>query len=91
MVALVPEEGDRAAVTALVERRFGGTGIGQNVVIGTAPELTAHFRRLHGEGIDRFYVWFVDFAPIATLQRFSGIIAATAPTASGSPPRPGLT
>jgi alkanesulfonate monooxygenase SsuD/methylene tetrahydromethanopterin reductase-like flavin-dependent oxidoreductase (luciferase family) len=78
MVALVPEERDRAAVTALVERRFGSSRIGQGVVIGTAPELTAYFRRLHAEGIDRFYVWFADFAPIATLGGFSDIIAATA-------------
>ena len=85
MVALVPDESARAEVTALVERRFGSSRIGQGVVIGTAPELTAYFRDLRTEGIDRFYVWFADFAPISTLQSFSDVIAAT--TGASAPTR----
>jgi alkanesulfonate monooxygenase SsuD/methylene tetrahydromethanopterin reductase-like flavin-dependent oxidoreductase (luciferase family) len=35
MVALVPSDDDRENVTAVVERRFGATGIRPNLVIGT--------------------------------------------------------
>jgi hypothetical protein len=52
-------------------------------------ELTEHFAALHGKGIDRFYVWFADFAPVATLNRFAEVTASfgTTPTArSGEQP-----
>jgi alkanesulfonate monooxygenase SsuD/methylene tetrahydromethanopterin reductase-like flavin-dependent oxidoreductase (luciferase family) len=71
MVALVPSEDERAAVTELARRRFGGTKIGASMVVGTAAELAEHFARRHAEGVDRFYVWFADFAPVETLDRFA--------------------
>ncbi len=77
MVALIPHERDRAAVTATAERRFGGTVMGENLLLGTAPELADHFARRHAEGVDRFYVWFTDFAPPDTLQRFAEVIASS--------------
>lgn len=70
MVALVPSEAERADVTALVQRRYGG----MKPIIGTVPELVDHFSALHAQGVDRFYVWFADFAPGPTLQRFSDVI-----------------
>ena len=76
MVALVPTEGDRAAVTRLVARRFGGSGLGDTIVVGTAGELAAHFAALRGRGVERFYVWFADFAPPDTLRRFGEVIDA---------------
>jgi alkanesulfonate monooxygenase SsuD/methylene tetrahydromethanopterin reductase-like flavin-dependent oxidoreductase (luciferase family) len=76
MVALLPSEADRDEVTAVNQRRFGGTQIGANLVIGTAPELAEHFSRLSGGGVERFYVWFADFAPVETLERFSQVIDA---------------
>lgn len=78
MIALVADEAERAETTALIQRRFGGVGMGRSVVIGTAGELTDHFARLHEGGVDRFYVWFTDFAQPATLERFGEVIAAVA-------------
>jgi alkanesulfonate monooxygenase SsuD/methylene tetrahydromethanopterin reductase-like flavin-dependent oxidoreductase (luciferase family) len=72
MVALVPSESERAEVHATAMRRFGGMG----PVIGSAPELVDHFLALTARGVERFYVWFADFAPVATLERFAGVIAA---------------
>ena len=71
MVALVPSEAERAEVTELAMRRYGG----MHPVIGTAPELAEHFERLHAQGVERFYLWFADFAPVATMERFAGVIA----------------
>jgi alkanesulfonate monooxygenase SsuD/methylene tetrahydromethanopterin reductase-like flavin-dependent oxidoreductase (luciferase family) len=76
MIALVPKESARAEVTALVERRFGGTLLGDRMVLGTAEELAEHFGRLHADGVDRFYVWFADFAPPETLARFGEVMEA---------------
>ncbi len=66
MVALVPEGGDRAAVTEAATRRFGYS----RPVIGTAPELVEHYTGLADRGIERVYTWFCDFAPVATLTEF---------------------
>lgn len=85
MVALVPDERERAAVAAAAERRFGGTPMGENLLLGTAPELAFRFSRLHAEGVDRFYVWFADFAPVETLRRFSDVIAAVSAAHDGGP------
>ena len=76
MVALVPSEQEREEVTAMARRRFGGM---KWPVVGTAPELAAHFDGLHARGVDRFYVWFADFAPVPTLQRFAEVIDTSSP------------
>jgi len=68
MVALVPDEPSRAAVTEQATRRFGAYGDG--LVIGTAPELVERFAGLADRGVDRLYVWFADFAPSSTLAAF---------------------
>lgn len=74
MVALVPSEAEREEVTATVNRRFGQWDAG--LVIGTAPELVDHFRGLVERGVERFYVWFADFAPPTTLAAFGeGVIS----------------
>lgn len=75
MVGYVPSEEDREEVTATVRRRF--TGWDSGLVIGTAPELVARFRELQDRGVERFYVWFADFAPPATVAAFGeDVIAA---------------
>ena len=74
MVALVPDEAHRDEVTALARRRFGADGMGRNLVIGTALELAENFAGLHERGVERFYVWFADFAPVPTLERFAEVI-----------------
>lgn len=75
LVALVPSESERDAVTGAATRRFGGYG---SLVIGTAEELAAHFNQVASRGVERVYAWFADFAPVDTLQRFGEVIAARA-------------
>jgi alkanesulfonate monooxygenase SsuD/methylene tetrahydromethanopterin reductase-like flavin-dependent oxidoreductase (luciferase family) len=73
MVALLPDESYRDEVTALARRRFGS--MGRDMVIGTAPEIADHFAGLHGQGVERCYAWFADFASPATLERFGEVIS----------------
>ena len=74
MVAFVPDEAARDEVTATAERRFGYMGDG--LLIGDADEVSAHYRELHRRGVDRFYVWFTDFARPATLAAFGEQVIA---------------
>lgn len=67
MIALVPTESERDAVTELTHRRFGPR---TSAVIATAPELVEHYGRLAEQGVERVYTWFCDFAAPATLERF---------------------
>lgn len=67
MIALVPSEPDRAAVTELTHRRFGPD---TSAVIATAPELVDHYAALAAQGVERVYAWFCDFAAPATLEAF---------------------
>jgi alkanesulfonate monooxygenase SsuD/methylene tetrahydromethanopterin reductase-like flavin-dependent oxidoreductase (luciferase family) len=66
MVALVPEESQRQAVTELVMKRFGRS----SAVVGTGPELVDHFAGMAEGGVERVYAWFCDFAPPTTLAAF---------------------
>lgn len=67
MVAYVPDESARVAVTELTHRRFGPN---TSAVIGTAPELVDHYGALAAQGVERVYVWFCDFASPDTLAAF---------------------
>jgi alkanesulfonate monooxygenase SsuD/methylene tetrahydromethanopterin reductase-like flavin-dependent oxidoreductase (luciferase family) len=78
MAALVPSEAAREDVTAAARRRYGG----MKPIIGNSEELAAHFSNLHARGVDRFYVWFADFAPVPTLERFADVINAVPSTRS---------
>lgn len=78
MVAILDSEAERAAVTEVAQRRFGGTSMGSSLVIGTKEQLAAHFAGLHSRGVERVYVWFADFAPAASLRRFAEVIASVA-------------
>ena len=73
MVALVPTEADRAAVTETTHRRFGPT---TSAVIATAPELVEHYAALRDQGVERVYTWFCDFAPPETIAAFGAEVAA---------------
>ena len=66
MIALVPSEAERAAVTEMAMRRFHYA----RPAIGTGPELVEHFRRRAAQGVERVYAWFCDFAKPETLARF---------------------
>lgn len=77
MVAYVTDETSRDATTELATRRFG-TMPGGGPLIGDASELRDSFLELHARGIERFYVWFTDFADAGTLHGFGEhVIAAT--------------
>ena len=66
MVAFVPRGGNRDAIAATAQRRFGYA----DPVIGTGPELVEHFARRAESGIERIYTWHCDFAPPETLAAF---------------------
>jgi alkanesulfonate monooxygenase SsuD/methylene tetrahydromethanopterin reductase-like flavin-dependent oxidoreductase (luciferase family) len=77
MVALVSDESRRGEITALASRRFSYMKQGEQLIIGNADELTQHFAGLTKLGVERFYVWFTDFAAPATLSAFGrDVIAA---------------
>lgn len=66
MVALVPEGGDREAVTQLAQQRFGYS----RPRIGTGSELLDYYGHLHERGVERVYTWFCDFGVPETLAEF---------------------
>jgi alkanesulfonate monooxygenase SsuD/methylene tetrahydromethanopterin reductase-like flavin-dependent oxidoreductase (luciferase family) len=79
MVAFVDSESDRAAVTEQALRRFPNYGGG--LVIGNGDELCAHFTAIADRGVERFYLWFADFAAESTLQMFGArVISALVPS-----------
>ena len=43
---------------------------------GGGAELMEAFAPLHDRGVDRFYVWFTDFAPPATVEAFGDEVIA---------------
>ena len=49
-------------------RRFGNLGSG--LVCGDADELIGHFAGLAAQRVERFYVWFADFAVPDSLHEF---------------------
>lgn len=69
MVGFVGRDADRASVTERSTRLFGHLGDG--LVCGDAAELTAHFAGLSTQGVERFYVWFADFAAPQTISEFA--------------------
>ena len=77
MVAFIRRGADRDAVIDLSRRRFGYLGDG--LVCGDAEELRAHFTDLAAQGVQRFYVWFSDFAPTDTLEAFGRSVIAGFP------------
>ncbi|OBG89748.1 NADP oxidoreductase [Mycobacterium sp. E802] len=69
MVGFVGRGADRAAVTDRSTRLFGHLGDG--LVCGDAAELTEHFAGLAAQGVERFYVWFADFAAPQIISEFA--------------------
>lgn len=68
MVGLVRSGSDPDAVREVSARRFGNLGSG--LICGDADELIGHFTGLAGQGVERFYVWFADFAAPDSLHEF---------------------
>jgi alkanesulfonate monooxygenase SsuD/methylene tetrahydromethanopterin reductase-like flavin-dependent oxidoreductase (luciferase family) len=74
MVGFVPQSSRREEIESLTTRRFGHMGAG--VVIGDGPEMVEHHRDLQDRGVERFYVWFSDFAEPSTLESFGTQVIA---------------
>jgi hypothetical protein len=68
MVGFVRTGSDPDKVREVSNRRFGNLGSG--LVCGDAGELIGHFSGLAARGVERFYVWFSDFAVPESLHEF---------------------
>jgi alkanesulfonate monooxygenase SsuD/methylene tetrahydromethanopterin reductase-like flavin-dependent oxidoreductase (luciferase family) len=68
MVGFARSESDPNAVREVSTRRFGHLGSG--LVCGDADELIQHFAGLAAQRVERFYVWFADFAIPDSLHEF---------------------
>ncbi|OBK42323.1 LLM class flavin-dependent oxidoreductase [Mycobacterium kubicae] len=79
MVGFVRSGDDPAAVRDLSTRRFGYLGAG--LVCGDAGELIEHFGGLAALGVQRFYVWFSDFAAPQSLVEFGEAVIKAFPAA----------
>jgi alkanesulfonate monooxygenase SsuD/methylene tetrahydromethanopterin reductase-like flavin-dependent oxidoreductase (luciferase family) len=75
MVGFVRSGSDPTTVREVSGRRFGNLGSG--LVCGDADELIQHFTGLAAQGVERFYVWFADFAiPDSLLEFGESVIKA---------------
>ena len=68
MVGFVRSGSDPETVREVSTRRFGNLGSG--LVCGDADELIGHFGGLAAQRVERFYVWFADFAAPDSLHEF---------------------
>lgn len=68
MIGFVRSGGDPNTVREVSARRFGNLGSG--LVCGDADELVQHFAGLAAQGVERFYVWFADFAVPDSVHEF---------------------
>ncbi len=60
MIGFIRKDSDPNKVREVSAKRFGNLGSG--LICGDADELSGHFSHLSGQGVERFYVWFADFA-----------------------------
>ena len=77
MVGFVRKGSDANAVREVSTRRFGNLGSG--LICGDADELSGHFAGLSGRGVERFYVWFADFAAPESLHEFGETVIKAFP------------
>ncbi|OBF85220.1 NADP oxidoreductase [Mycobacterium sp. 852002-51163_SCH5372311] len=80
-VGFVRSGSDPDAVREVSTRRFGQLGPG--LVCGTAEELIAHFSGLAAQRVERFYVWFADFAAPDSLTEFGESVIKEFPRSAG--------
>jgi alkanesulfonate monooxygenase SsuD/methylene tetrahydromethanopterin reductase-like flavin-dependent oxidoreductase (luciferase family) len=77
MVGFARSGSDPGAVREVSTRRFGNLGAG--LVCGDAEELVQHFSGLAAARVERFYVWFADFAAPDSLHEFGESVIKTFP------------
>ncbi len=68
MIGFARSGSDPAVVREVSTRRFGNLGPG--LVCGDADELIGYFAGLAAQRVERFYVWFADFAAPDSLHEF---------------------
>jgi alkanesulfonate monooxygenase SsuD/methylene tetrahydromethanopterin reductase-like flavin-dependent oxidoreductase (luciferase family) len=85
MVGFVRGGADPDAVREVSARRFGHLGSG--LVCGDAAELSEHFADLAALGVERFYVWFADFAAPESLHEFGETVIKRFRVPPGGEPR----
>ncbi|OHV01760.1 LLM class flavin-dependent oxidoreductase [Mycobacterium talmoniae] len=86
MVGFVGAGADPVSVREVSARRFGHLGSG--LVCGAAAELVDYFTGLVDAGVERFYVWFADFAAPATLAEFGETVITAVAGGAGPPSAP---
>jgi alkanesulfonate monooxygenase SsuD/methylene tetrahydromethanopterin reductase-like flavin-dependent oxidoreductase (luciferase family) len=74
---------DPDTVREVSTRRFGVLGSG--LVCGDADELTQHFTGLAAQRVERFYVWFADFANPDSLHEFGETVIKAFPGGGDAP------
>ena len=79
MVGFVRSGSDPDTVREVSTRRFGNLGSG--LVCGDADELVGHFGDLAAQRVERFYVWFADFAAPDSLHEFGESVIKRFPAA----------
>lgn len=82
-VGFVRNGADPAAVREVSNRRFGYLGPG--LVCGDADELIRYFAGLAAQAVERFYVWFADFAVPESLEEFGESVIKPFPVSGGEP------
>ena len=79
MVGFVRSGSDPNVVREVSTRRFGNLGSG--LVCGDADQLIQHFAGLAAQRVERFYVWFADFANPDSLHEFGETVIKAFPGA----------
>lgn len=84
MIGFVRSGSDPNTVREVSTRRFGNLGSG--LVCGNADELIGHFAGLAAQRVERFYVWFADFAVPDSLHEFGESVIKEFPRGGGELP-----
>ena len=80
MIGFARAGSDPQTVREVSTRRFGHLGPG--LVCGDAGELMEHFAGLAAQRVERFYVWFADFAAPESLAEFGESVIKNFPSAA---------
>jgi alkanesulfonate monooxygenase SsuD/methylene tetrahydromethanopterin reductase-like flavin-dependent oxidoreductase (luciferase family) len=77
MIGFARSGADPDTVREVSTRRFGNLGSG--LVCGDADQLTRHFAGLAAQRVERFYVWFADFANPDSIHEFGETVIKAFP------------
>jgi alkanesulfonate monooxygenase SsuD/methylene tetrahydromethanopterin reductase-like flavin-dependent oxidoreductase (luciferase family) len=83
MIGFARSGSDPNTVREVSTRRFGNLGPG--LVCGDADELIRYFADLAAQRVERFYVWFADFAVPDSLHEFGESVIKAFPGGADGP------